>query len=237
MITVLTLCKDKNEQDILRQVIRELAADLTEEKWDLVFCADTEECRAEIVKEPVLDFLCVDVCDKMILAFMSELRKKYPDTGLALLADLKVPPTEYLKPGIRPDTILVKPFVTDTLKKNLEEFFMDRLSLRETQGDKNSFLVETREGKTFIPYSQIFYFEAREKKVFLRTLYKEYGFYSTIEELAGELPEYFLRSHRSFIVNRKAVENMKGNEVFLKQGFSVPLSRSYRSGFVEKMKG
>ena len=97
--------------------------------------------------------------------------------------------------------------------------------------------METREGKTFIPYSQIFYFEAREKKVFLRTLYKEYGFYSTIEELAKGLPDYFLRSHRSFIVNRNTVENMKGNEVFLRQGFTIPLSRSYKSDFVEKMKG
>ena len=237
MITILTLCKDKNEKEVLQHVFHDLAAKLTEEKWDMVFCSDAEECKAEIEKEPVLDFLCVDVCDKASLAYLAEIRKKYADVSLALLADLSVSPTEYLRPGIRPDTILIKPFVTKTLINTLEEFFMDRLSSRETEGDNNSFLVETREGKTFIPYSQIFYFEAREKKVFLRTLYKEYGFYSTIEELAKGLPDYFLRSHRSFIVNRNMVENMKGNEVFLRQGFSVPLSRSYKSDFVDKMKG
>ncbi len=237
MITVLTLCKDNNEKDILRGVYRDLAAGLTEEKWELVFCVDPGQCRTEVAKEPVLDFICVDVCDKESLAFLPELRKRYPDAGLALLADLTVSPVLYLKPGIRPDTILIKPFVKENLTDTLEEFFMDRLSYREAEGDNNSFLVETREGKTFIPYSQIFYFEAREKKVFLRTLYKEYGFYSTIEELAKGLPDYFLRSHRSFIVNRNTVENMKGNEVFLRQGFTIPLSRSYKSDFVEKMKG
>ncbi len=237
MITVLTLCKDKKEKDILQHVFRDLAAKLTEEKWEMLFCTSVEECRAEVDKEPVLDFLCVDVCDKESMAFLAEIRKKYSDVSLALLADLSVSPTEYLRPGIRPDTILIKPFVMKTMTDILEEFFMDRLSTREAEGDNNSFLVETREGKTFIPYSQIFYFEAREKKVFLRTLIKEYGFYSTIEELANALPDYFLRSHRSFIVNRNMVENMKGNEVFLRQGFSVPLSRSYKSDFVEKMKG
>ncbi len=236
MISILTLSRNKNEQEILRSTFRDLAAKLTDEKWEMHFCAGAEEGRALLAKEPVLDFLCVDVCDRENLQYLSEIRKKYAEAGLALIADMSVSPTEYLRPGIRPDTIIVKPFMKKNMMNNLEEFFMDRLS-RETDGDNNSYMVETREGKTFIPYSQIFYFEAREKKIFIRTLYKEYGFYATIEELAQQLPEGFIRSHRSFIVNRNMVENMKGNMVNLRQGFIVPLSRSFKSEFVERMKG
>ena len=48
-----------------------------------------------------------------------------------------------------------------------------------------SFVIETREGKQYIPLNQIYYVEAREKKIFIRT--------------------NFLRCQRSYIVNMSKV--------------------------------
>ncbi|MCR4813256.1 MAG: LytTR family transcriptional regulator DNA-binding domain-containing protein [Lachnospiraceae bacterium] len=238
MIYLLTLHENDNEKKELSEVYRELAAKLTDDYWDLHFSKSVKECADYLKEEPILDFLCMDVCVPDCISFLAQMRRKYSDSPLALVTDIKTPPTFYLKPGIRPDMILVKPFERKTVEDSLEEFFRDRLSkMEEKEGDMNSFVVETRDGKTFIPFRQIYYFEAREKKIFLRTLHEEYGFYATIEELTEKLPDTFVRTHRSFIINKNTVETIKGNNVYLRKGFCVPVSRSYKGTLIEALRG
>ena len=237
MIYILTLHENEKEKKQLSVVYGDLAAKLTDEYWDMHFTNTVKECSDYLKEEPLLDFMCMDVCVPECIEFLGQMRKKYTDSPLALVTDVKTPPTYYLRPGIRPDMILVKPFERKTIENSLEEFFMDRLSkMEEKDGDNSSFVVETRDGKTFIPFRQIYYFEAREKKVFLRTLHEEYGFYGTIEELSEALPDSFLRTHRSFIVNRNMVESLKGNNLYMHQGFCVPVSRSYKSSLVAELR-
>lgn len=238
MIYLLTLHETEKEKQELSGVYSDLAAKLTEEYWDMHFTKSVKECSDYLEEEPILDFMCMDICVPDCVEFLSRIRKKYVDSPLALVTDVKTPPTYYLRPGIRPDMILVKPFERKTIENSLEELFMDRLAkMEEKEGDDTSFVVETRDGKTFIPFRQIYYFEAREKKVFLRTLHEEYGFYGTIEELSIGLPKTFLRTHRSFIVNRNMVESLKGNVLFMKQGFSIPVSRSYKGSLLGELRG
>ncbi|MBR3637298.1 MAG: LytTR family transcriptional regulator DNA-binding domain-containing protein [Lachnospiraceae bacterium] len=238
MIYLLTLYENEKEKQQLSVVYSDLAAKLTDDYWDMHFSKNVKECSEYLQEEPLLDFLCMDVCVSECVEFLSQMRKKYADSPLALVTDIKTPPTFYLRPGIRPDVILVKPFERKTIENSLEEFFQDRLSkMEEKEGDDTSFVVETRDGKTFIPFRQIYYFEAREKKVFLRTLHEEYGFYGTIEELSESLPDSFIRTHRSFIINRKLAETLKGNNLYMRQGFCVPVSRSYKSSLVEGLRG
>ena len=73
-------------------------------------------------------------------------------------------------------------------------------------------------------------FEAQGRKVALRTKAQEISFYSSFEQLAGQLPEWFLRCHRGYIVNMKKARNVSFAEsvIELTDGSSVPLSRTYR---------
>ena len=101
--------------------------------------------------------------------------------------------------------------------------------------DEETLLIETREGKTYIPLSKIYYFEAREKKIYVRLKKQEFTFYDTIEHLEESLPEGFLRCHRSFIVSRSRVQKvmLSKNLIELEDGISLPLSRSYKPVFKE----
>ena len=96
---------------------------------------------------------------------------------------------------------------------------------------QESFLVDTREEKAVVPYSHIYYFEAREKKVFLRTKHTEYAFYSTIDALEKMLPDTFQRCHRSYIVNMQKLVRVVSSENCLELAgqITIPVSRSYRS--------
>ena len=110
------------------------------------------------------------------------------------------------------------------------EFISSYMERKNEEHSGKSYVIESKEGRTILPYHDIYYLEAREKKIFLRTLNEEYGFYSTMEQLEKELPDTFLRCHRSYIVNMDKVEKimLSHNQILLVHGFNIPLSRSYK---------
>ena len=101
--------------------------------------------------------------------------------------------------------------------------------------DEEVFLVETREGNRRVPLSQISYIEAREKKIFICTKSESFGFYETIDHMVEILPDNFVRSHRSFIVNMDKAKKLLLSDgmIELDSGETVPLSRSCRKAVRE----
>ena len=100
-------------------------------------------------------------------------------------------------------------------------------------------VLENREGRLSIPFSHIYYLEVREKRVFVRLKEKEYSKYDTLEHMIQELPEGFIRCHRSFVVNGQCISRVKLSEncIYLADDIQVPLSRSYKAAIKEYMDG
>jgi len=180
----------------------------------------------------LLDFCCFDVAGGIDSLY--EIRKKNKNMNLLLLVDEDVSPVEYLRPGIKPDAVLIRPFVEKSVMDTMRSFLSEGIAQRMNK-DGLGFMVDAREGKCMIPYDKIYYFESREKKIFVKTLGKEYGFYGTMEELQAGLPDSFIRCHRSYIVNKSHIERFVGvsSNIILNNGFEIPVSRSYR----EQMRG
>ena len=90
-----------------------------------------------------------------------------------------------------------------------------------------------------IPFGQIYYLEAREKKVFIRMRMEELAINGTMEKLSERLPENFLRCHRSFIVNMDYISQIKlaENMLYLREGLFVPVSRSYKATVKRQLNG
>ena len=103
------------------------------------------------------------------------------------------------------------------------------------QGSADSYVLETKQGRLLIPYSEILYFESRERRVCLCTKSRQLPFYDTLERLSKELPEQFLRCHKGFIVNAYNIEGVlfAQNTIHLRGGFIIPVSRSYKSAVRE----
>ena len=234
MISMVTVNGKHGEIALLKDIVSDVAARLTEDFWNTRFFENCSKCEEFLKEDPLLDFGCCDVTLDGMLELLPEIRKEYGHMGIMLIADIGISPIKYLKPSIRADALLLRPLSSKSIKEGMEELVRASFEIRDNEHNKNSYIIDSKEGKTILPYDRIFYFEAREKKIFVRLLNEEYGFYSTIEELCKQLPEQFLRCHRSYIVNMGKIRRILGgqNMIDLEKGFSIPFSRSYKQSLM-----
>lgn len=220
-----------NEAKILERELREEAAYSTEEALTIVWLEGSVQVTDFLEREDPADILYVDVAGAGGIESAKRLRQHCPTALLVILADLGMSPTAYLRPDIMASSLMLRPLRADKIR----EVFRELLECLVKVPEEEIFLVETREEKQRIPYRTIRYFEAREKKVYVCTADREYGFYDTMDHLEEQLPEGFLRCHRSYVVNRDYVTavRLSANLLELEDGITIPLSRSYKERFRE----
>jgi len=234
MVTFLALSEKTTDYNTLKIAVRKRAALYTEEKWEYLYFGTVTEAEKFLEEEPVLDLISWDVTIKDSQEALERMRLAHAKAFLLIVADTRVSPTVYLKPKIAPDALLIKPVEHANTEKVMEEIF-EVLLRRFEKSSLDTFLVETREGRQVIPMEQIDYFEAKEKKIFVRTKSREYGFYDTLDTLQTKLPSHFLRCHRSYIVNMKRVKALLSaqNLIQMTDEVLLPFSRSYKKGLKE----
>lgn len=165
-------------------------------------------------------------------------RSRDPDAFIVAIAGSEVSPLVYVRPSIMAVGLLLRPLSKSQVTEMLCEVIdMVRRRMKERLFNNEMFVFSTREGTIRVPYSQILYFEARNKKIYLCTNRTEMDFYSTLEGILQKVPDYFLRCHKGFIVNAYLVKqvNLGENVIHLIGGFRVPISRSYREAVKETL--
>lgn len=235
MISMMVYDSRGEEREMMKHTIRQAAARLTEEKLELAYFERLEQMNVFLKGSPLLDMACYDVSAKGSIDFLERLRRQYKETLLLLIAEPSMSPMEYIRPTILASSLLLRPITEDRLMDNLSELW-EQYQEKDSGEEEESLVIETREGKTFVPFSKIYYFEAREKKIYLRLKKQELTFYDTLEHLAERLPASFVRCHRSFIVSRSRIRRvmLSKNLIVLEQGMEIPLSRSYKPAFKER---
>lgn len=223
---------ERKELSLLERELREQTAFSTDEELNFVGIYTREAFEEFIEKEQQVDILCADVTVFQGIEQVEAMRKKYPKAALVLIADMSISPVRYMKPTILAAALLLKPLQESAAAQVIQEIFQCYI---EQTIDEEVFVIETREEKQRIPYSQILYFEARSKKIYVCTQNYEYGFYDTIDHLEEQYSKLFIRCHRSFLVNRKMIDQVKlsQNYLTLYGGAEIPLSRSYKSQIKE----
>lgn len=223
---------NKAEISVIEKEIREWTAFNTDEQLSFVSLYTRKEFEMFLKETIPADIICADITVFQGIEQVEELRRRYPKAAMILIADMSISPVRYMKPTILAAGLLLKPLQQAMLKKTIEEIFECYIQVKE---DEDIFLVETREEKYRIPYSDILFFEARSKKIYVCTKNYEYGFYDTMDHLEEKYAEKFIRCHRSFMVNRKMVDQVKlsQNYLTLSGGVEIPLSRSYKSQIKE----
>lgn len=187
MISFVALDKNEDELVSLKSSVKDIAAFLTDEQWAIHLFEKYSELANYISDKPLIDMTCYDIGESVNLQKLPDFRKKSSEVLLMLLANIDTPPTDYLRPSIKPDSLLLRPFTNSTVQLVMEEFI--RAYIERTYSCKNdkSFLIEDRDGRIAIPFLDIYYFESKEKKVFIRTSNEEYGFYDTLDSLEKKI--------------------------------------------------
>ncbi len=234
MVSMLVYDPHAEELELMKTLIRRTAAALTEEKWQMEFFARREQVAAYLKDRPLVDMACYDVSPKGSIDDLERIRGYYQNMLLLLIADPSMSPMDYIRPTILASALLIRPISPERAQDQITEL-VERFQARFSDNQEESLVIETREGKTYVPLAQIYYFEAREKKVYVRLKKRELTFYETLEHLSERLPEQFVRCHRSFIVSKQRVRKvmLSKNLIELEQGMQIPLSRSYKSAFKE----
>lgn len=180
-----------------------------------------------------LKLLVCDVTTEGIIPLLEQLRGKNQEMKLILVADGSISPARYIRPTILPTSLLWRPLKTDQVRDDIWDVLVTIPKENQSDADQalNSFCIELRGDVRRIPYRDILFFEAGNKRLNLNMNRKVIPFTGTLEKLAEELPEEFIRVHKSFIVNRNAITQIQfgQNLVILEGGISVPVSRSYKS--------
>lgn len=217
----------KERRDISREA-HEQAAMHTDEYWNWLECADEKELRRLVEEDPRLHLACVDVTMKGAVDSAKEIRSRSSETYMILVADMTIPPTVYMRPTIGAESLLLRPLDSSQIRDVLSEA-VGTYARRYLQADERKvFVIENRGSRELIEYERISYFESREKKLFCNTGDMEYGFYGTLDQLAEQLDESFIRCHRSFLVNKKKISKifLSRNILELEGNVELPLSRS-----------
>lgn len=226
----MAFCNDMQELIMVRDASRINAAIVSKDKWAMDFYSKLEDVKKKIEKNPMLDIICFDLAEDEGLSYAKYLRKCYEAAYMIVMADGEMSPREYLRPDIMPAGLILQPAVEDDVRRVTNEVFEAYVAKMKKYESKESYVISTSNGLVNIPYKEISYFEARNKKIYIRYENKEVGFYSTMDKIEEELEYNFVRTHRSFMVNREYIRHidLTGQEVILKNEEVVPVSRRYK---------
>jgi DNA-binding LytR/AlgR family response regulator len=133
---------------------------------------------------------------------------------------------------VKPNAFLVKPFIKEDLFTAIEIAFNNYSETKaepiETQ--KRDFIF-IKEGHRFIKllFDEIIYVESRENYVVIHSKDKRSIIIrSTFSDFIKQLPtDKFIRTHRSFIVQIKVIQNVGPTEV-LAHDYKIPVSNTYK---------
>lgn len=126
---------------------------------------------------------------------------------------------------------LNKPIKKEQIYKQLDEAV--EYSKEEREEDYIEFV--TLDGVIRLSPKEIYYFEYVSRKVKIKTLNKTYMIKEKITEVADKMEKYgFLMPHKSFTVNLFYIRTIKGYDIFMTDGSTIPLSQKKSAEFREQ---
>ena len=239
MIDLLIYDRDTSEQERVGSHARDMVAFMSDDRLKCTGYSDAEGVESHLSKDKPYDLSVLEITNDDDIFLSRRVRSVRSDSDIMLLAEGTVSPMKYLTPDIRACSLLLRPYEEESMKSVMREFLSSYFRKKEVPDDENSIIIENRDGKTVVPFNQIYYVEARNKKVYFRLRDREYSKYDTLENVRKDLPQTFVQSHRSFMFNSAYLERIKlsDNAVYLEHNIIVPLSRSYKSAVKEYLRG
>lgn len=114
-----------------------------------------------------------------------------------------------------------------TTDKQFEEVFLKAILLNSRKTTEY-FICTQNTQKKFIPLNSISFFEINNRVVTVHYDHTTFEFYSTLDQIELELQKkFFIRCHRSFLVNLKYIDTLNKNTIILSTGSHIPIGSTY----------
>lgn len=193
---------------------------------------DSKEVDSCFTEMSLCDLLIVEVKSYEDLSYLKRIRRYYLQAELVLLINESILPEEFMSPYLHPISVIKRPFeegFDQYLGRKMAQIFEFIFRKRESQTFYHRFKVASSFCHEAIPYSSIHYFESCNKKIILYSDHGTHEFYDSLSSMEEDLPGFFIRCHRSYIVNSIYIRGMGIGELslILKDGSSIPISKKY----------
>ncbi|GLR17457.1 LytR/AlgR family response regulator transcription factor [Portibacter lacus] len=144
----------------------------------------------------------------------------------------------------KPYAFISKPFRKDDLLRAIE-ITLERMELESEKMETVPFsvmedrlFVRHNEEMIMVPMDKLLFLEASRNYCRIKTIDKEFHVSTPLGNIEKLLPiENFIRTHRTFIVNLKAITSIhKNNEYLMIDDALIPISRRLREDVVKRFK-
>jgi DNA-binding LytR/AlgR family response regulator len=171
-----------------------------------------------------------------------------PDiSGIDFIKTIKNPPAiimttaypEYAVSSFELDTIvdyLVKPFSFDRFLKAINKA-KDRIEMSEKPIQEQSEILFLNVDKTLhkITLNDILYIESDRNYITVVTTKQKLSYIESLKNWKEKLPDnQFIQTHKSYIINRKYVDKISGNEIYVNAN-RLPIGRTFKQELLKKL--
>lgn len=153
------------------------------------------------------------------IEYALKLQALYVDLKVIFLSDKVYSITDIFE--ARPSSFLLKPVDAGKLLTAVENAMAD---LRKNREDYLGVLFENQIIK--VDAQDIIYCESEKRIITVHTRENSWKMYKKLDDIQRELPDYFLRIHKSYLINMNYITGMQQLSVTLLQGQNIPISRS-----------
>lgn len=128
-------------------------------------------------------------------------------------------------------------YILKPIKYSSMKFRLDRALRRVNKGrdeKKISLLVDRK--NVSVNLSDVYYIEANKHRTIYHTAYGTFEVWRSFSDARKELEPYaFAQCHGSFCCNLKWVDKVDGEEVLLREGGSLKMSRNQKKSFMDAL--
>ena len=128
-----------------------------------------------------------------------------------------------------PMDFLIKPVKKERIENVLSRF------LKQQMDREKVFRYKEEYGDAILPYTSILYFQSMGHKILIHTPKGQKEFYGKLTDVENVVPDYFIRIHKSYLVNEKFICRFHYDKVILQNEQKLTISKSYRSAIRERV--
>lgn len=172
-----------------------------------------------------IDVIFVDINLSQVNG-ISFIKNISPNTNIIVTTKLKELAIDCFEYGVL--DFLVKPITIERFLKSINRLQKQVAFQRKTNQNDSAPYLFIKELKRFIKINinDILFIESQKDYIKITLVEKSYLTLGSLSTFCEELPEDFIRVHRSFCISKKYVDAVNGNIIELK-GNKIPIGRNY----------
>ena len=146
-----------------------------------------------------------------------------------------------VRPSFRPSGILLESADDERIGSLLSDIYEDYTryisSISSSSTPSPVYQFRIRGDEFSENFDNIYMIEVQSKRITFHTVSQSYEFYDSLDAIMKQAPEYFVRVHRSYVINVRFIKSIDyhervismndGSEIFFSRNYSSDLKKCY----------